>query len=295
EISNLTKIIQPNFVLITGVAAVHIAHFGNIEAIAKAKCEIPEGLINDGVVVLNADDKLLQDTYKEIWGEKFKVKTFGKSDLSDVKVLKTKPLGLSGIEVEILLAGEKVELKLSTPGEHNAINAAAALCSVLLFYPQADIAELANALKRFVPPLMRLNILPLKGGRQLVDDSYNANPYSMKALLKIAQQEMQLGKKVCLILGDMLELGREAKDRHSELAKQVSELKPEYFIAVGEYADLMSQIVKESGVKSFVAESPESAAHTALKINVDLIMIKASRGVGLDRASKIILDKEGLN
>ena len=295
EISNLTKIIEPNYVLITGIAAVHLAHFENIEAIAKAKCEIFEGLVKDGTVILNADDELLLETYKDTCGDKFSIKTFGKSENSNSRVLNTKSLGLEGVEATIALGDESLEIKIPVPGEHNTINAAAALLAARTFYPDSASKDLIKALNRFVPPLMRLNIIHLKNNKLLVDDSYNANPYSMRVLLELAKQEMSMGRKVGLILGDMRELGDAAEELHAELAKDAAELRPEFLITVGDFAELMCNLVKSAGVKSLSAESPEAAAHAALKLPFDLIMVKASRGVKLDRTVKVIQNLEGLN
>ena len=295
EISNLTKIIEPDYVLITGIAAVHMEHFENIEAIAKAKCEIFEGLVPEGSVILNADDQLLLDTYSNTCGDKFSVKTFGKSENSDSRVISTKSLGLEGLETAISLGSDKFDIKIPVPGEHNALNAAAALLAARTLYPDSSSEDLIAALKRFVPPVMRLNIIHLKNNRILVDDSYNANPYSMRALLDLAKQEMSMGRKVALILGEMKELGPKAEELHAELAKNAAELKPEFLISVGGFAELMTGLAKSAGVKSFAAESPESAAHTALKLDFDLIMVKASRGVALDKTVAIIQDREGLN
>ncbi|MEZ4754470.1 MAG: UDP-N-acetylmuramoyl-tripeptide--D-alanyl-D-alanine ligase [Bdellovibrionota bacterium] len=295
EMANLTQIIKPNIAMVIGVAPVHLAHFKNIEGIANAKCEIFEGLVDEGIALLNADDQLLLKTFDANFHNKFKLATFGTAEGNQVQLKSVASLGLQGIEFQISIAGESFKIKIPVPGEHNALNACAAILAARNLYPEISIEEISNALSKFIPPVMRMNLIHLSQNRILVDDSYNANPLSMQALLKLAQYEKSAGRKIGLILGDMLELGPSSEEFHAELAKNVASLKPEFFIAVGEYAGLMSGIVRAAGIKSFAVESPEAAAHTAIKLPFEILMIKASLGVQLARAVTVLRDKEGLN
>ena len=112
-------------------------------------------------------------------------------------------------------------------------------------------------------------------------------------MLTLASELAQAGTKIGLILGDMRELGVESPDHHREIAKLAVAMRPAFIVAVGEHAELFIEEAKSQNIPVFAPGTPEAAAHTALKFPVDVILVKASRTVGLDRAVKVILEKEG--
>ena len=136
---------------------------------------------------------------------------------------------------------------------------------------------------------MRMNLKALADGRQVIDDSYNANPTSMRASLELAAQLVRSGKKVGLLLGDMLELGSHAPAYHSEVGQLAARCGPAFVIAVGEFSENLLSQSRTLGIPVFAAVSPEAAAHTARKLEFDVLLVKASRGMALEKAVNILV------
>ena len=142
----------------------------------------------------------------------------------------------------------------------------------------------------------RFELVDLPSGITLIDDTYNANPISLKAALKSAQS-LAAGKKRLIIgLGDMLELGEEAEEAHMRAGKWVASLEPKLFVVVGEFAPQMVEGAREAGLGAEAIEVAESAEDMADIIGralqpQDLILLKASRKIGLDKVRELIVQE----
>jgi UDP-N-acetylmuramoyl-tripeptide--D-alanyl-D-alanine ligase len=294
ELSALSHIAAPDVAAIIGVGTVHMHVFAGVSEIADAKCEIMDGMAPQGTLVINGDDACLEAAVQRK-GEKGRrpLRRAGYGEGCDARVMEVTSLGLEGLRCKINLCGEELEFKTPLLGKHNAYNCAVAALTAKTLVPSLSGAEIKEGLSRFIPPRMRLNIRRINPSRVVVDDSYNANPPAMRALFALAAELGAQQKSVGLVLGDMRELGGEAPRYHQEVAADAVRLKPSFIIAVGEYAHLYGEEGRRAGVKVFEAASPQAAAHTAHKLPFEILFVKASRGIGLDRTVETLLEIEG--
>ncbi|WKZ56876.1 MAG: UDP-N-acetylmuramoyl-tripeptide--D-alanyl-D-alanine ligase [Bdellovibrionota bacterium] len=289
ELRALTAIGKPDVAVITKIAPAHIEYFGSLDRIADAKCEILEGLTAHGVAVLNADDEtLMRAVHRNFPQPAFRIATFGKAMSSDCRIIEVVSHSLHGFEVTLSLDREERTFKVPFPGAHNAFNVAAAVLAARRAFAELPLADMEAALRTARPPDMRLTVKQLTEGRRVVDDSYNASPVTMSATLGIARELKGQGLRVGLLFGDMLELGADAERFHAELGGEIAALGPEFLIYVGSQADTVLKSCAHAGVPAVCAESPEAAAHLAVKRPFDVLVVKASRGVGLDRAVTVL-------
>jgi len=225
EITPLTKIVQPEIAIITTIAPVHLEYFGTLEKIADAKAEIFLGVPPHGAAIVNRDIpqfEQLRDAAKAAGIQR--VISFGEHAQADARMLRVS-LHPEFSTVEANILGSLVNYKLGAPGRHLAMNSLAVLASVSL--AGADLALSALALTNWKPPAGRgaRITLSVPGGDILViDESYNANPASMRAALALLGQA-QIGPqgRRTAVLGDMLELGDAGPRLHAELSAPADE------------------------------------------------------------------------
>lgn len=285
EILRLTKIAEPTSAAITRIAPAHIEFFGRLEKIAEAKLEILAGLKPGASVLINGDDEVLSDVLKAGGIEnRFTIRRFGAGDGSDVQVSWIKPHGLEGIEFGLILNGHEHRVTMSVPGRQTAFNAACAALVVQTLFPDFPEEEIVAGLAAFTAPLMRLQVHELPDGRRVIDDSYNANPVSMQACMSLASDLKESGSRVGLILGDMRELGALSEKYHRELGQQAAKAAPAFVILVGEFSQVVGQPLQAGGIPVYFAKTPEEAGREAFSRACDVVIVKASRTVGLERA-----------
>ncbi len=219
EIRALTAQVRPHVALITAIAPAHLEFFASVEAIADAKSEIFEGLEPGGVAVLNRDSehfaRMLTHARRAKPG---RIVSFGRHPEADWRLEELRLLA-DRSEVVLRHAGRLIRYRLGVPGEHVALNSLGVLATAEAL--GADVAHAASSLADLRPVAGRgeRRRLGLKGGEALlIDESYNANPASMRAALAVLGQAP--GRRLA-VLGDMLELGGQAPDLHAALADPV--------------------------------------------------------------------------
>lgn len=238
EIAHLTNMVKPHVALITNVEAVHLEFFASVEAIAHAKAEIFQGVLESGVALLPADNPhvgLLATIAKQ--ANIRVVKNFGSANESDAQLVSYMPTR-SGCDVVALVQGQEYRYTLNATGKHFAISSLAVLlaCSVL----ELPLMPALDALARYgeVEGRGKAIKLPLAGGgyATLIDDSYNASPVSMRAafakLDEVWQLQGKAGRKLAA-LGDMRELGDDAPMLHAALSDDVVRLKMDRVFTAG--------------------------------------------------------------
>jgi UDP-N-acetylmuramoyl-tripeptide--D-alanyl-D-alanine ligase len=223
EIQPLVKMVQPHVAIITTVEPVHLEFFAGIEAIADAKAEIFEGVVQGGAVVLNRDNPQfarLARRAKELGIQR--IVSFGADAKSDARLIDVSlHAACSAVHADIL--GHEVTYKVGMPGRHMAMNSLAVLAAAAL--AGADLALASLSLSQLEPATgrgVRSTLELAGGGATLIDESYNANPASMAAALSVLGQAAigPHGRRIA-VLGDMLELGAAAADLHRGLNEAI--------------------------------------------------------------------------
>ncbi|ATP30510.1 UDP-N-acetylmuramoyl-tripeptide--D-alanyl-D-alanine ligase [Chromobacterium violaceum] len=225
ELSYLTGLTRPQVALVNNAMRAHFGHFGSTKDVARAKAEIFEGLIDGGVAVVNADDANLP-LFRAAAGSHRQL-SFGLG-LADVSA---RDLALSTLDSRFTLVSPAGQLAVSlpAPGEHNVRNALAAAAAALAL--EVPLAAIAEGLSAFTGAKGRLQIKQSPRGLTVIDDSYNANPDSMKAGIDVLAG---LPGPRCFVMGDIGELGEAAPALHAEVGEHARLRGIEQLFALGE-------------------------------------------------------------
>jgi UDP-N-acetylmuramoyl-tripeptide--D-alanyl-D-alanine ligase len=272
EIRPLTHIIEPHIAIITSVIECHIEFFKSVEDIAWAKAEIFEGMTKEGMVLLNRDNAhfdLLSELAK---GHGLKVFSFGKSEKANFRLLLWDgDAERSRVVAEI--GGEQISYTLPVPGVHWVLNSLAVLGAVSL--AGADVKKAVQSLTTVEAPSGRGKCY--KGDFTVIDESYNANPTSMRAALAVLGQN-EKGRKIA-VLGDMREMGDIARLRHEELLEPLLENKIDLVFCCGPY---MAHLYERLPLAMRGAYAPTSLELIPFVLKTiepgDIISVKASLG-----------------
>ena len=287
EIDYLTRIAQPTVALINNAGTAHIGELGSRENIAKAKGEIFAGLSNDGIAVINADDDYA-DYWKALNVGKTIV-TFGLSRPADISAVFIEKDGLS--EVQLSTPSGSVSFNLAVLGKHNISNAlAASAAAVALGITNADIARGLTNMQAVYGRLQRKAGF---NGAVLIDDTYNANPDSMKAAIDVLAATKS---DTIFVMGDMAELGENATQMHADIGLYAKQKGIQQFFTFGDLSVKASQAFGVQGLDKDAQHfsSLESLVDT-LKAQMKqgvTVLVKGSRFMQMERAIKEILGKE---
>jgi len=281
EISYLSHIGRPTVALINNAGSAHIGELGSVEAIAKAKAEIFEGLSEGGIAIINADD-----AFAPLWttlsGNHQKM-TFGFENKADVTA--TYQLEASASALEIKTPQGVVNLQLPTPGKHNVLNALAATTAALSLGVPLNI--IAAGLESYAGVKGRLQALVGINSALVIDDTYNANPMSMKVAIDVLMAKA--GKKL-LVLGDMGELGDNAADLHAEIGSYAKAAGVDTLFTLGDLSQLMSAAFG-GGAKHY--QDPQVlVADLIANMRTDVnVLVKGSRFMAMERVvNNIVLE-----
>jgi UDP-N-acetylmuramoyl-tripeptide--D-alanyl-D-alanine ligase len=218
EIAPLARLARPHVAVITAIEKAHIGYLGSIEAICDEKSSIMHGLEPGSVAILPADSPLLPRMLAAAGDAR--VVTFGASPSADVRLINIET-NAEASAITAAISGETLRFRLNVPGHHMAMNALAAIAAALQLRAEPD--AVVAALQGFAPFAgrgARRQIAVAGGTALLLDDSYNANPASMRAALAVLA--LQPGKRHIAVLGDMLELGDAGPSEHAAMANDVT-------------------------------------------------------------------------
>ena len=256
------------------VAPAHLEGFGSIADVAKAKAEIVDNLDADGRFYQNMDNPWCREMAKDFSGE---IIRFGSE--GDV-VLRSCEFDAEG---ELLLDIDPIgKLRLPLPVKAHATNVLLAVAVAL----QHGIQEFEAPLRRACAASSRFKVYPL-GGLEILDDTYNANPSSMKAALEALMDRPGKGRRMA-VLGDMLELGADAQAMHRELGEAVARLGVDHLYTYGAHACDIIRGAREAGLSEAESYDSHHALATALfhvAAPGDTILLKGSRGVRMEQAA----------
>ncbi len=277
EIEWLSAIACPNVAVITQCAPAHLEGFGSIDGVAKAKAEIYSGLQSSGTAIINADDEYA-DFWRESCGNLNQLGFGIESSHADVRANNIKMLTESvSIQFELDCEQGAIEIMLPLCGEHNVMNAlAAAACCLSL---DISLATIKSGLENILPVKGRLQIKAGKQGARIIDDTYNANPVSLEAALKVLSHYK--GSRY-LVLGDMGELGDTEIELHKDAGKLAKQLGIDKLFTLGE---LSINTLQGFGSDSFYFESHDEL-NEALMNQLDkdtTILVKGSRAMQMER------------
>jgi UDP-N-acetylmuramoyl-tripeptide--D-alanyl-D-alanine ligase len=279
ELARISRLGRPDVAVFTNVRPAHLESFGTVRAIAGAKAELLEGLEPDGLVVANADDPEVMWIAARHAGP---VVTYGiESPEADVRAVDLGPLDPTGTRFT-LIAGDGVEqrVELGLHGRYNVENCLAAAAAALAL--GVSVEEVADAASRSLPGPGRGEVLALSPGGVLVDDSYNSNPSALAQALEAAAA--LVGERHWVVLGDMLELGEEAASFHREAGRTAVAAGFDPVYGVGELSKAMVGAAARAGAETgWWATAAEAAAGLPAPRPGDVVLVKGSRGVGLER------------
>ena len=277
EIAALAKIASPDVGIITNVGVAHIEFMGSRDAIAKEKGALAQAIAPDGTVILNADDSFSQKI-----AARTKAKLlFAGTTSGTVRAAEIRQ-SADGSEFTILEGAHRCRAQVPVPGLHMVQNAMLAVAAGRLF--GLSIEECAAGLASAPLAKARLQIKQIHGV-QFIDDSYNANPDSMKAALRTLVELDADGKRIA-VLGEMLELGKESERGHREVGECAAELGVDQLIAIGETGAIIARAAEKGGVaKSVAVKSTSEAAEMLADIAMpgDLVLVKGSRSARTER------------
>ena len=281
EIRALAKIAQPETAVVTNVAPVHLEFFDSIAGIARAKYELVESLPANGTAVLNADDEYVSQFGRDFKG---KVVMYGTSATADVRAEKILSKGREGTEFELVVGGVRATVRLPLVGKHNVLNALAALAVGLErgMKPAEGIAALAT----LAPADRRGQVLQL-GNIVAINDCYNSNPKALEAMVDALAA--MAAKRRIVVAGEMLELGPGGEELHRQAGRHIAEMKIDLLLGVRGLAQSMVEAARHAGICAEFAASSEEAGEW-LKREMrdgDVVLLKASRGVKLEKALEI--------
>ncbi len=287
EINQLSKMIRPNLAIITNIAEAHIENFSNIKGIAKAKSEIINNVENNGTVILNRDDKFFYYLNEKAKSKNIKVITFGKSKKSDVCLMRIKKHGIIK-EIIIRIKDEILELKVKNINVYNVLASLAVLKEFNL-----DIQKTIQLFKNFQPSEGRGRIHKIKRYKKnfrLIDESYNANPFSVKNALNGFSEIKKNKFKKYLLLGDMLELGEKSGIYHKELSRLINSSDIDKVFVKGEKTLFTyKNLKKEKRGNIFQCNGDVDFILKNIIANNDYLMIKGSNATELNIISKAMI------
>jgi UDP-N-acetylmuramoyl-tripeptide--D-alanyl-D-alanine ligase len=285
EIRALGALAHHDLAVVTTVAPVHLEFFGSLAEIARAKYEIIETLHAGGVAVLNADDDYVCQFGRDFKG---KVVRFGIKRAADVSAHNIKLNGAEGSAFELLVGSVGEPVTFPLVGEHNIYNALAAAAAAM--ERGISPSQAAAALSSIAPPDKRGQVMHLNGAT-IINDCYNSNPRALEAMIDTLAS-MKAERRI-LVVGEMLELGPTAEALHRECGKHAAEKKIDMVIGVRGMARAVAEAACGSGTQAQFVETPEQAGEWLAR-NLrqgDAVLLKASRGVKLERAIDMLQDK----
>jgi UDP-N-acetylmuramoyl-tripeptide--D-alanyl-D-alanine ligase len=283
EIARLADIARPEVGVVLAVHPTHLERAGSIEAIARAKSELPAALPQDGLAVLNADDPRVV-AMRDVTAAS--VRTFGLSADADVRAEQVVSLGLGGTQFVLRTPWGTRRVHFGSPGRHLVHHALAAAAVAERFEVPLDEVERALAAGSSAPH--RMAVGEATSGATLIDDTYNASPVSVLAALDLlAEAPVRHGGRRLAVLGDMLELGPDEERLHREVGARAA-MVVDGLVTVGPRGRWIADAAMAAGLARTASADDADGALEVVERTLapragDLLLIKGSRGVELDR------------
>ena len=278
EIRALAKIAQPEIGVVTNVAPVHLEFFDSLAGIARAKYELIESLPAGAVAVLNADDEYVSQFGRDFKG---KVVMYGTRATADVRAESVQSKGPEGVEFDVVIGSVREHARLPLVGEHNVLNALAAVSVGL--ERGLKPSEAVGALATLAAADKRGQVLQV-GNITVINDCYNSNPKALEAMVDALAT--MAGKRRIVVAGEMLELGPAGEEMHRRAGQHAAEKKIDVLVGVRGLALAMVEGARQAGTRAEFVAGPEEAGEWLAREarDGDVVLLKASRGVKLEKA-----------
>ncbi len=281
QTSRLANVARPTIGIITNVGRDHLEFFGDVDGSARAKAELLAALPDDGALILNADDPYYHFFRRRA---RCSVVSFGLRRQADVRGSEIRQQG-KRMEFRLHVTGRQRahRLSLAVPGTHNVSNALAAVAVGHVL--GLSVAKIAEGLSRVRPVAMRSHVCSRRG-LTIIQDCYNANPDSMKAAVTLLKNLGET-KRTIAVLGDMLELGEDARTLHREVGAHVADRRISFLIACGALGKEIARGAAARGMApSRIVETQRvreaASVLRALAEPGDVVLLKASRGMKME-------------
>lgn len=287
EIAQLTGWSDPDVGLVTNVGPAHLEKLGSLDGVAIAKGELYGNMREDTTAVVNGDD-VRTAAMKTVSNKKI---VFGTSPSSDVCLIERRFLGEDGQQLVIDIAGRKIDLHLKLLGAHNAQNALAAAAAAFALGIEPN--DIRKGIAAVMPEAGRLTPKKAHSGLHVIDDTYNANPASMRAALETLREIAGAGRAAA-VLGDMLELGAESESAHMAVGRAAAAIGLDVLVVVGRGGRTIAQGAIQAGMDPAmcaVASSAEEAFRIAATVMrpEEWVLVKGSRGMKMEIAVEGLL------
>ncbi len=289
HLSELARLVKPSLGVITNIGRAHLKTFGDLRGVMRAKGELLRALPPEGTAVLNADDAFFRELRAL---SPCPVISFGTAEHAEVRAADIRSeAGGAGVSFVLSLRGGDVRrVRMSMPGRHmvsDALAAAAAAEAV-----GADPDEIEGGLMNAVATEWRMEMVRMGREITVLNDSYNANPESMRAALE-AMRDMARTTRAIAVLGDMAELGEISEEAHREVGRMAVDCGIDIIIAVGRRARSIARAARESGLPKgsvFTTAGVDEAAAIlrAIMEPGDVVLIKGSRFMGMEKLLDLV-------
>jgi UDP-N-acetylmuramoyl-tripeptide--D-alanyl-D-alanine ligase len=283
EIAALARIAHPDWGVVTNVGSAHAQNFPDgVAGIARAKYELVQSLPVSGVAILNCDDPYVGQFGRDFHGRSI---YFGRGPCADPRASNIEELGAEGMRFQVTAGDTQATVTLPLLGRHNIWNAMAAIAAGL--EAGIPLAECATAAGQLRPPDKRGEVLRI-GDATVINDCYNSNPEALKSM--ISTLAAMPAKRRILVAGEMLELGPESISLHRECGRAAAEAGIDLVVGVRGNAQHIVEGARGAGALAIFLPLPLEAGEW-LKAELrpgDAALLKASRGVGLEQALRVL-------
>ena len=280
EIVPLVGLVRPHVAVVTTIAPVHLENFASLDAIADAKAEIFSGIEPEGTAVLHRDIPQFERLRDHASAHGAKVLSFGETEGADAR-LESVTHQESATIVKAVVLGRPLSFEIGAPGKHFALDSLAVLLAA--HAAGVDIGQTAASLAGFTAPRgrgRRVSLISPSGPFTVIDESYNANPASMRAAIDLlgATRIPVLGRRIA-VLGDMLELGPEAAELHAGLSESLVHNRIDQVYAAGPLTQHLFQALPSSMRGMWAPSATELIEPLLMTLaGGDVVMIKGSNG-----------------
>ena len=278
EMPVIARIAGASAAIITMIGVSHIENLGSRENICAEKLHITDGFGEDNTAIFNGDEPMLEALKGKT---PYRILYFGHGEECDYRCESVES-DAEGVSFVAVTPSGKLNVRLRVPGEHNVMNALAALAAADLFGVSLESA--AEALGSYQGMSRRLNIRKLDNGVTIIDDAYNASPESMKAAFGVLDSMKPAdGGRKAMVLADMLELGEDSPCFHTETGENAAKVHADRYFLIGSLAEYMEKAITQAGESAELFEGNKAAAKAISRWMRpgDIILVKGSNGMKL--------------